>query len=153
MHSIPFVKIGTSLDGLDVLILHHAPLVDLPGATPFGSMVKLKKADYERSCRSLIIESLDAYPSRVDSGVSEYQALGLKGMKALHRSYRFVGVQLGGPGFGEEAVEFAPYHLRSGGNLEGCSPGDRVRLGRDATNEAFVKAFDLACSRCRGYKP
>jgi hypothetical protein len=152
LHSIPFVKIGASVDGELLVIIHHAPMADLPGATPFGDIARIARRDFSNSCREVVLGSLDAYPSRVDGGTSEYQDLGAKDRKAFHRVHRFVGVQLGGPSSDENTVEFAPYHLRAGGNLEGCDPVDRVLVPRDEPNEAFVKAFDLACSRCRGYK-
>jgi len=149
---IPVVQIGLALAGQTYLLLHYAPLREIPGvATNAGDIERLPRAEFQKACRDLILTSLDSFMDRIAPRPSEYERLGPKGQRALHRANRIVSVQLGSPWASGDVAEFAPNRLRPNGALEGCNPGDRVRVQRDESNEAFLKALDTAFSRCRGY--
>jgi len=153
MGYIPCVDIGLSLDGETYLLIHMAPAKGLPGyaATPVGDIERVPRAEFEKACKALLLTSMDAYIERIAPRPGEYERLGPKGQRALHRATRIVSVQLGSPWASGDVAEFAPNHLRSNGALEGCNPGDRVRVQRDESNEAFLRALYIAFSRCRGY--
>ena len=118
MGYIPVVQIGLALDGQTYLRLHYGPLREVPGAaTSVGDIERISRAEFEKSCKDLILTSLDASSERIAARPSEYERLGPKGQRELHRAKRIVSVQLGSPWAAKVVAEFAAIHLLRGGRL------------------------------------